>query len=63
MRNTRTLAFVIDKAIADLVTEDAGNDHTNESSILRQIVFKHYNSDPRLKKNGDSKTKETAAQS
>jgi hypothetical protein len=42
MKRTKTLAFNIDLAVAALITRDAEAQHSNESTILRQIVFKHY---------------------
>jgi predicted transcriptional regulator len=42
-----TLTFRIDKKVAALISEDAEKNHTNESTILRQIIFKHYENDAR----------------
>ena len=48
MKTTKTLAFNIANRVADMITQDADGQHTNESAIIRQIIFKHYEKDPRL---------------
>lgn len=47
MKTIKTLSFRIEKLIADLVSEDAAKQHSNESTILRQIVYQKYENDPR----------------
>jgi hypothetical protein len=50
MKSVKTLAFRIEQEIAKLISEDAETQHSNESSVLRQIVHKHYEGDARLRK-------------
>ena len=38
----KTLAFRVDDDIAEFIRIDADGQHSNESAILRQIIYKHY---------------------
>lgn len=54
-KTQKTVAFRIDREINRLVSLDAAANETNESAILRRIVYKHYESDMRLKATPDER--------